>query len=138
MQIDMTTIRIAVQGAVMSGEVPHHAGHIIGWKDVIIDYDEDGDPIWGQEPIYCSGHSVTGTIDTPCQSKFYIQGKPAALIGSTGPTTDPCDGSDFIVTNGSSKMYVCGTRVALDGSSCSINPGSGSITNPNQNKFYSR
>lgn len=114
-----------VIGAAMRGTVPHHAGHIIGWTG-------------GQspQPIYCSGHSVSGEIDSPRQDKLFIQNKAAAVIGSSGPSDDPCDGSSFYTIEASSSVFIQGKPLVLEGHRVTLNPGDGIIISANQNKFY--
>jgi hypothetical protein len=113
-----------VIGTGMSGSVPHHAGHIIGWT--------------GGEypsPIYCSGHSVTGNDDTAGQDKMTIEGKLAVVVGGSGPSTDPCDGSRFENTEGCSFMTVQGKPLVLTGHHVSLYPGDGTMISANQVKF---
>lgn len=118
-------MKVCVVGSKMNGSVPHHAGHIIG-------YDSDGNP------IYCSGHSVSGSASSAKQSKLYIQGKLALVNGASGGSTDPCDGSKFIVNASGSNIYIQGKQAVLKGNSVSLNPGSGKMTSANQSKFNNR
>jgi len=113
-----------VEGGEIQGHVPHHAGHIIGWTG--------GE---NPQPIYCSGHDVSGQITSAGQSRFRIEGKSAVIDGATGPSNDPCDGSSFRVSGGLSFMRIGGTPMAASGDDIDLNPGSGTITNPGQNKF---
>lgn len=116
-----------VEGARMSGSVPHHAGHIIG-------YTGGENP----KPIYCSGHDVNGSVNSPGQSKLFIQGKQAFVQGGSGSSNDPCDGSDFKPSSFSTSMFVQGKPVVRVGDDVSLNPGSGKMVAANQSKFYVR
>ena len=117
---------IAVKGASMAGSVPHHAGHIIGYHT-----DDDGD----KHPIYCNGHNVSGVIDTVANKVFFVSGKSVACVGDGGASNDACDGSDFVITSGSTSLYLAGRALAVSGSVVSLSPGSGNIASANQNKF---
>ena len=116
-----------VNNASMSGSVPHHAGHIIG-------YTSGEDP----QPIDCSGHSVTGNVNNPGQNKLFIQGKKALVSTGSGSSTDPCDGSDFKPSSYSSSMFIQGKPIVRVGDEVSLNPGSGKMVTANQSKFYVR
>ena len=108
--------------ASMTGSVPHHASHIIGY---------DG---WGS-PIYCNGHSVSGNIDSANQSKMYIEGKLVAILGSSGASTDECDGSRFYTTTGVPFMFVQGRPIVAVGDKVALYPGDGHMVSANQSKF---
>ena len=117
--------KVCVIGSKMDGEVPHHAGHIIG-------YDSDGDP------IPCSGHNVSGTATNANQSKLYINGKLALVDGASGPSSDPCDGSSFKVHASGSNIYIQGKKAVLKGNKTTLSPGSGSMKTANQSKFFNK
>jgi hypothetical protein len=113
-----------VIGAGMSGSVPHHAEHIIGWTG-------------GKypSPIYCNGHSVTGNNDTAGQNKMTIEGKLAIVVGGSGPSTDQCDGSRFSNTEGCPFMFIQGKPLVLTGNKVDLYPGTGKMVSANQSKF---
>lgn len=107
----------------MSGKVEHHANHIIGYTG-------------GQnpQPIYCSGHSVTGAQSSGV-SKFKVGGKPAAVETNKGTTDCACDGQGYTVDSGSSKFKVGGKPIARVGDSVDIHGhGTGKMTS-GLNKF---
>lgn len=95
----------------MAGSVAHHNGHIIG-------YTGDGDP------IYCSGHGVTG-VQTSGSSKVIIQGLGAARLGDGGTTTCPCCGQDYTNVVASSKVIIEGRGAVRLGDGVDIH-GAGS------------
>lgn len=119
-----------VVGSSMNGNVPHHANHITGWTS-----SSEDSP---STPIYCSGHSVTGTADSANQSKLKISGKLALVKGASGPSNDACDGSRFVCTGGSSSIFIGGVAMVLQGHSVELNPGSGTMVSANQSKFTAR
>ena len=113
-----------IVGAGMIGNVPHHSGHIIGWT--------------GEEypqPIYCNGHSVSGTADTAGESSMFIQGINVLVEGASGPSNDECDNSRFYCTNGSKFMFINGKPIILTDDSIDLYPGEGKMINANQSKF---
>lgn len=110
-----------VIGASMQGSVPHHSGHIIGWTM--------------SGPIYCSGHTVSGASDNAGQSKMFIEGKLAIVVGGSGWSTDPCDGSRFNNTSGCTFMRINGQPIVLRGDPVDLYPGTGYMVAPNQSKF---
>jgi len=127
-----------VIGAEMQGSVPHHAGHIIGYTPGEAIYDNEGN-VTGYEsdiPIYCNGHNVSGQINEPRQDVMFIQGLAGAVIGSSGPSNDECDGSDFITIEASSSVFIKGKPLVLVGDRVTLNPGDGIMISANQNKYY--
>jgi len=120
-------MEVSVIGSKMSGHVPHHAGHIIG-------YTSGEHP----RPIYCNGHNVTGTATRANQSKLFIGGKLALVDGASGPSTDPCDGSDFKIHSSNSNIYIQGKKVILKGNGVTLSPGDGKMITANQSKVYNR
>ncbi|WP_422661739.1 PAAR domain-containing protein (plasmid) [Paenibacillus sp. EC2-1] len=103
----------------MGGSVGHHAGHIIGY-----DYDSEGHAY----PIYCSGHSVSGT-ETSGSSKVFVNGLPAARRGDGGTSDCPCDGAGYTIVGGSSKVFIQGSAAARVGDQVDIHgQGSGNMT----------
>jgi uncharacterized Zn-binding protein involved in type VI secretion len=112
-------------GDSMQGSVGHHAGHIIGWTG-------------GEhpQPIYCSGHSVTGK-QTTGQSKVLIQGKPVATVGNTGTSTYPCDGQGYTNSSGSSKVFIQGRPAVRIGDKVNIHgQGTGTMTTGSDKVFF--
>ena len=87
----------------ITGSVVHHAGHIIGYRTVCSGSGDD-EVCW-QEPIYCSGHSVTGRQVTGA-SKVFVDGPRAARVQDSGTTTCPCDGQGYTNVSGSSKVFI--------------------------------
>ena len=120
-------MKICAIGSKMSGKVPHHANHIIG-------YTSGKHP----RPIYCNGHDVTGTATRANQSKLFISGKLVLVDGASGPSTDPCDGSDFKIHSSNSNIYIQGKRAILIGDGVTLSPGSGTMVSTNQSKIYNR
>ena len=116
-----------VTGSRMNGSVPHHAKHIIG-------YTSGEDP----EPIYCDGHTVTGTTTNAGQSKLTIQSKAMFVQSGSGPSTDPCDGSDFKPSSYSSSLFVQGLAAVRVGDNVVLNPGNGTMVTANQSKMFIR
>lgn len=115
MPVENTTLTrvIEMQAAVtiadrMIGSVRHHSGHIIGWTG--------GE---NPSPIYCSGHSVSGSQVTG-QSKVMIQGKPAATVGDSGNSNCACDGAGYTNIQGSPKVFINGRAAVRLGDKVNI------------------
>lgn len=109
-------MRAARIGDKIQGSVSHHAGHIIGWTG--------GE---NPQPIYCSGHAVTGTQVTGA-GKTFIDGSGAARLNDNGTTTCPCDGQGYQNSTGSSKVFIEGRPAVRMGDQVNIhNQGSGKI-----------
>lgn len=109
----------------MTGNVQHHAGHIIGYRTVCKGSGEN-EVCW-QEPIYCSGHSVRGDQATGAR-KTFVDGPAAARVGDTGTTNCPCDGRDYTNVSGSSKVFIEGNAAVRLGDSVDIHgQGKGKI-----------
>lgn len=127
--------------AKMQGSVNHHNNHIIGYKQVLDHYnqvqngtDSDGKPkytqvpVYRNDPIYCSGHSVTG-MQTSGQSKVLIGGKPAAVVGDGGTSNCSCDGKGYTNVQGSSKVFINGKPAVRLGDKVNIHgQGTGVMT----------
>jgi len=119
-------------GDTMSGSVSHHNSHISYYRDETYyvtepRYDENGEyytvqvPKTRSVPVYCSGHTVSGT-QTSGASKFKINGIPIALIG-VGTSNCPCHGSNppgYSNSSNSSKFKINGVRVVKSGDSVDI------------------
>lgn len=106
----------------MTGKVGHHGNHITGYRT---ETDDEGNET--KIPIYCSGHSVSGT-QTKGQSKVMIQGKPAAVVGDSGTSTCPCDGQGYTNVQGSSKVFINGKPAVRLGDKVNIHgQGAGSM-----------
>lgn len=105
---------IATIANTMTGHVAHHAGHVIG-------YTSKGDP------IYCSGHTVTG-VQTTGSSKVIVQGFEAARLTDHGTTTCPCCGQGYTNATASSKVIIEGLGAVRVGDGCDIHGvGSGNM-----------
>lgn len=118
----------------MSGNVKHHAGHIIGYREECTGSGED--EVCVQVPIYCTGHSVSGK-QTKGQSKVMIQGKPAAVVGDSGSSTCPCDGKGYTNVQGSSKVFINGKPAVRLGDKVNIHgQGSGNMTSGSSKVYF--
>jgi uncharacterized Zn-binding protein involved in type VI secretion len=121
----------------MAGSVGHHNRHITGYRQVEDGEDEDGNTKYRQEPIYCSGHSVTGK-QTKGHSKVMIQGQAAATVGDSGTSTCPCDGAGYTNVSGSSKVIIQGKPAVRLGDKVNIHgQGTGSMTSGSSKVIFS-
>lgn len=106
----------------MNGSVRHHAGHIIGWTG--------GE---NPQPIYCSGHSVSGSQNEG-SNKVIINGRRAARKGDSGGSNCACDGQGYTISGGSGKVMIEGRPAARRGDATNIHGhGSGSMTSGSNN-----
>ena len=108
----------------ISGSVSHHAGHVIGMTS-------GKNP----QPIYCSGHSVTGRQQDGA-NKTYIEGQLAARLNDTGTTNCPCDGRDYNIASASRKVFIEGKAAARKNDKVNIHgAGSGTFTSSSSKVF---
>jgi uncharacterized Zn-binding protein involved in type VI secretion len=115
--------QIATVGSLISGNVDHHNNHILYYNTI-----DDGEGLSHQEPVYCTGHSITGN-QVSGLSKFLVGGKAIAVIGKTGSSNCACDGQGFTNTEGSSKFLMNGLPVCRLGDAVNIHGhGTGHIT----------
>jgi uncharacterized Zn-binding protein involved in type VI secretion len=115
--------QIATVGSLISGSVDHHNNHILYYNTI-----DDGDGQSHQEPVYCTGHSITGN-QVSGVSKFLVNGQPIAVVGKTGISNCACDGQGFTNSQGSSKFFMGGLAVCRLGDAVDIHShGIGHIT----------
>ena len=99
-----------------------------------------GDAILGVAGEH-SGHddphssvTISGSISGNCSGNVFINGKPAATVGSITTENDACCGaSSGAVATGSSKVFINGKPAARNGDVLAPHAGSASIVDGSSN-----
>lgn len=82
----------------------------------------------------CSSVTISGSISGNCSNNVYINGKPAATVGSTTAERDSCcGGSSGRISTGSNKVFINGKSAARTGDALSPHAGIASITGGSDN-----
>lgn len=77
---------------------------------------------------------ITGTISGNCSSKVFINGIPAAFVGSaTDEHDDCCPGGSGTVATGSSKVFIQGKPAARVGDKINPHNGTANISSGSSN-----
>lgn len=77
---------------------------------------------------------ISGSISGNCSSNVYINGRPAATVGSTTTEADGCCGGGMgRVLTGSSKVFINGRPAARNGDMLAPHAGSASISSGSSN-----
>ena len=95
-----------------------------------------GDSIAGTTAGEHSGHPtahsqlpITGNISGNCSGDVFVNGQPAAYVGSITTERDACCGSSLgSVGSGSGSVFINGKPAARVGDSLNAHNGSGQIT----------
>ena len=103
-------------GDTISGIAGEHSGHITPHSSV----------------------AISGNINGKCSNNVFINGKPAATVGSTTIEYDACCGSsNGKVATGSSKVFINGKPAARIGDKLSPHTGTANIIEGSSNVFIS-
>ena len=101
-------------GDTISGIAGEHSGHITPHSSV----------------------AISGNINGKCSDNVFINGKPAAFVGSTTIEYDACCGSsNGKVATGSSKVFINGKPAARIGDKLLPHTGTANITGGSDNVF---
>ena len=94
----------------------------------------------GEHSGHDDGHppgSITGEINGGCSSNVFINGLPAAIVGSTTSEHDVCCGTNSgKVSAGSHKVFINGKPAARKGDALSPHSGTGYISSGSGNVFF--
>ena len=103
-----------------------------------------GDSIKGTFAGEHNGHNkhphspgpISGNISGGCSNNVFINGKPAAIVGSTTTEHDECCGTNSgKVAEGSSKVFINGKPAARKGDALAPHSGSGNVSSGSDNVF---
>ncbi len=95
-----------------------------------------GDAIQGTTAGEHNGHAtphgpllITGTISGGCSGDVFINGRPAAYVGSTTTENDACCGSSQgSIAHGSSSVFINGKPAARIGDTLAAHNGTGAVS----------
>lgn len=86
----------------------------------------------GEHSGHIDPHSpcaITGTINGNCSSKVFIEGNPAAFVGSTTDEHDCCcAGGSGVVSAGSSKVFIEGKPAVRNGDTITPHNGTANVS----------
>ena len=72
---------------------------------------------------------ITGTISGGCSGDVFINGRPAAYVGSTTTENDACCGSSQgSIAQGSSSVFINGKPAARIGDTLAAHNGTGAVS----------
>lgn len=84
----------------------------------------------------CSPSAITGNIGDNCSSNVFINGVPAAFVGSVTNEYDSCcGGSKGKIASGSSKVFINGRPAAREGDNIDAHNGTASVSSGSNNVF---
>ena len=95
-----------------------------------------GDTVQGMTSGEHSGHEeephgpsvISGEISGECSGDVFVNGKPAATVGSvTTETDDCCGGSTGSIAAGSTSVFINGKPAARQGDALNAHSGEGNI-----------
>lgn len=82
----------------------------------------------------CSPTAITGSIRGGCSSNVFINGQPAAMVGSTTTEKDSCCGnSSGSVAQGSGSVFINGKAAARNGDNLNAHNGTAKISSGSGN-----
>ena len=95
-----------------------------------------GDAIQGTTAGEHNGHAtphgplpITGTISGGCSGDVFINGRPAAYVGSTTTENNACCGSSQgSIAQGSSSVFINGKPAARIGDTLAAHNGTGAVS----------
>lgn len=103
-------------GDAILGTAGEHSGHIVPHSPVVI----------------------SGSISGNCSGNVFINGKPAATVGSITTENDECCGSsNGVVAVGSDKVFINGKPAARIGDALAPHTGTASIVSGSDNVIIS-
>lgn len=104
-----------------------------------------GDNIKGMTTGEHHGHYVNGIpVHSPCElsgtisngsNNVFINGQPAAIVGSSTNETDCCGPGSGSITSGSSNVFINGIPLARIGDNISPHNGNAKISSGSSNVF---
>ena len=103
-----------------------------------------GDEVFGMTGGEHSGHTknphppmqLTGNISDGCSSNVFINGKPAATVGSNTTEYDGCCGTNRgAVGAGSSSVFINGKPAARVGDKVNVHSGHGIVNSGSGNVY---
>ena len=91
----------------------------------------------GEHAGHAHPHSpmqFTGTVSGGCSSNVYVNGRPAAMVGSSTIERDGCCGAGTgNIVGGSSSVFINGSPAARDGDALRAHSGKGIVNSGSDN-----